>query len=129
MTSPKDDLVRYRLERAKETLDEAELMMSSNHLFGASNRLYYACFYAVSALLVQHDLSSSKHSGVISFLNRNFVKTGKLSVDYGKFYSRMFDYRSKGDYADMLAEPDITLEDLKTAKDFIKAIQQLIKGS
>ncbi len=127
MTYPRDDLVRYRFERAKETLEEAELMMSSNHLFGAANRLYYACFYAVSALLVRHEFASSKHSGVMSLLNRNFVKTGKISVEYGKFYSRMFDHRSKSDYADMLAEPDVVSEDLKTAKDFIEAIQQLIK--
>ena len=126
MTYPKDDLIRYRLERAKETLCEAELMMNAGHLFGAANRLYYACFYAVSALLVKHDLTSGKHSGVMSLLNRHFVKPGRFPVAFGKFYSRIFDYRSKGDYADMLARPEITQEDIKTAKDFIETIEQMI---
>jgi len=40
------------------------------------NRLYYACFYAVSALLIQQGLSSSKHTGVRSLFNRHYVKTG-----------------------------------------------------
>lgn len=109
MTCPKDDLIRYRLDRANETLEEARIMMSTNHLFGAANRLYYACFYAVSALLEKHDLSSSKHGGVMSLLNRHFVKTGKVSIDHGKFYSRMFDHRSKADYADMLTTTEVTI--------------------
>lgn len=127
MTYPKDDLVRYRLERAYETLAEAELMINSGHLFGAANRLYYACFYAVSALLVKHDYSSSKHSGVMSLMNRHFVKTGKIPIDFGKFYSRLFDYRSKADYADMLGRPKVSQKDIKTAKNFIDTIEQLIK--
>ena len=127
MTYPKDDLVRYRLERARETLEEAELMMISNHLFGAANRLYYACFYAVSALLLKQDMASSKHSGVMALFNRHFVKTGKIPVDCGKFYSRMFDHRSKGDYADMLGEPEIQPQDLKTATNFIESIRTLIE--
>lgn len=128
MTYPKEDLINYRLDRVKETLAEAELMMNSGHLFGTANRLYYACFYAVSALLVRHDLATSKHSGAMSLLNRHFVKTGQIPVEFGKFYSRMFDYRSKGDYADMLAQPEVTQEDMKTAKAFIEATEQLIRN-
>lgn len=57
------DLIQYRIARAKETLEEAGVLSSSGHWNACVNRLYYACFYAVSALLTKHDLSSSKHSG------------------------------------------------------------------
>jgi uncharacterized protein (UPF0332 family) len=44
MTGGQRDLVRYRMERAAETLEEARLMLERGHLHGAANRIYYACF-------------------------------------------------------------------------------------
>jgi uncharacterized protein len=56
-------LVRYRLSRAKEALEEAILLLESDHTNTFVNRLYYACFYAVSALLLAKGLSATRHSG------------------------------------------------------------------
>jgi predicted nucleotidyltransferase len=46
-----EDLVRYRIEQAQETLREAELLLGAAALRGAINRAYYAMFYALLALL------------------------------------------------------------------------------
>ena len=51
----KEDIVRYRLERAEETYQEALLMQREKHWNTCANWLYYACFYAVSVLLQKHD--------------------------------------------------------------------------
>ena len=51
------DLIRYRMERARETFDEALLMQSEGHWNSCANRLYYACYYAVSALLAMKGLA------------------------------------------------------------------------
>ena len=59
-------LIAYRLQRAKETLEEARLMQGVEHWNTCANRLYYAAFYAVSALLVRDGHAASKHSGVKS---------------------------------------------------------------
>ncbi|MDH4203421.1 MAG: HEPN domain-containing protein [Phycisphaerae bacterium] len=126
MSTPRDELVQYRMERAWETLEEAELMFSSNHLHGAANRLYYACFYAVCALLAHHEMSSTKHGGVLSLFNRHFVKEGVISVSYGKFYSKLFNSRTEGDYGDMLSEIEISKDDFAEAKEFIANIRELI---
>ena len=74
MTEGQRDLVRYRMARAVETLPEARLMLQDEHLYGAANRIYYACFYAVVALLLTRNLSSSKHSGIMALFNNHFVK-------------------------------------------------------
>ncbi len=100
MTKGQEDLIRYKIGRSRESLAEAEVMLQTNHPHGAANRIYYACFYAVTALLLTRNLSSSKHSGVIGLFNQHFVKPGLVSVDMGKFYSRMFDNRLESDYAD-----------------------------
>ena len=70
MTEKQADLMRYRLNRAKETLEEAQIMADNGYLYGAANRIYYACFYAVVALLLTKNLSSSKHSGIIALFKR-----------------------------------------------------------
>ena len=98
----KEDIVRYRLERAEETYQEALLMYREKHWNTCANRLYYACFYAVSALLQQHDFSSGKHSGVKAFFNRYFIKTGGIDKEFGRLYSRLFDARQEGDYIDFV---------------------------
>ena len=128
MTQGSEDLIKYKLQRSGETLEEAKIMLGSSHLFGAANRIYYACFYAVSALLLSKDLSSHKHSGVLSLFNRHFVKTGLIPVELGKFYSRLFDTRTESDYADLVTIDLKEIQDnLKTAEIFIPAVKSLIK--
>jgi uncharacterized protein (UPF0332 family) len=61
MNKELNDLIKYRIDRAREALEEARVLAGSGHWNTCVNRLYYACFYAVSALLSKHDLSSSKH--------------------------------------------------------------------
>ena len=80
----RNNLIKYRLERAQETFDEAILMKQEKHWNTCANRLYYACFYAVLALLEKYGFASSKHIGVKSLFNQHFIKTGKLSKEYGK---------------------------------------------
>jgi len=61
-----DNVVLYRMARARETLEDARILAEKGRWNACVNRLYYACFYAVSALLVRDGLSSSKHAGVRS---------------------------------------------------------------
>ena len=66
------------------------------------SRLYYACFYSVSALLLVRNLSSSKHSGVRGLFNLHFVRTGEVSRDLGALYNDLFENRQQGDYMDFV---------------------------
>lgn len=66
------------------------------------NRLYYACFYAVSALLAAEGLSSSKHSGVRSLFNENFVKTGSVEKSLARVYNDLYERRQESDYVDFV---------------------------
>ena len=127
MTERRADLIRYRLNRAKETLEEAHVMFENGHLYGASNRIYYACFYGVVALLLTKNLSSSKHSGVIGLFNKHFVKTEDIPRDFGRFYSRMFDNRLESDYGELIdIEADEIRQDLTVAQKFVDLISTKI---
>jgi len=96
------ELIAYRLQRARESLEDARILANAGRWNPCVNRLYYACFYAVSALLLQEGLSSSRHTGVRSLFNRHFVRTGKISKDAAQIFNDLFERRQEGDYVDFV---------------------------
>ena len=127
MTAGQRDLIRYRMERACETLQEPRLMRDGGHLHGAANRIYYACFYAVVALRLTKDLSSPKHSGVMALFNRHFIKEGIIPVDLGKFYSRVFDNRLESDHGEIVElDQGRVKADLEKADEFLTRAKSLL---
>jgi uncharacterized protein (UPF0332 family) len=69
LREPLEALIRYRLERAQESFDDARLLADAESWNTCINRLYYSCFYAVSALLVRDGYSSSRHTGIRSLFS------------------------------------------------------------
>lgn len=59
-------------------------------------------FYAVLALLVYEDFASSKHSGILSYFNRHFVKDGIFDKSLGLALSRAFELRQRMDYRERI---------------------------
>lgn len=119
------ELVNYRLARADEALEESNILYKSGHINASVNRLYYACFYAVSALLLNEGLSSAKHSGVRSLFNQHWVKPGRVSIELGQFYRQIFDYRQKSDYTDFV---HFDKEQIKSLIEESKAFVSIIKS-
>ena len=102
MTEWNRDLIQYRIDRAFETLEDARILQESKRWNACVNRLYYACYYAVSALLLQKGLFSSKHTGIRSMFNLHFVKSGKVPKDYAKTFNDLFERRQESDYVDFV---------------------------
>ena len=102
MTQPRDEIIRYRLERAHETLEEAEILAQAGHWNACVNRLSYACFYAATALLLREGLSAAKHAGVRSLFNEHLVRSGRVPHDIASVFNRLLDKRQEGDYADLM---------------------------
>jgi len=120
-------LVAYRLERAKDTVQEAVDMLEKDHYNAAVNRLYYACYYAVSALLVKNNIQAHTHSGVKQMFGMSFIVNGKLPRTYNITYTELFDKRHSGDYDDFLSFDRETVERLlPDTQAFIEAIEKLI---
>jgi uncharacterized protein (UPF0332 family) len=125
--SERADLIEYRLNRATETLSEIEIHVNNGLWNTAINRLYYACYYAASALLLANDIKTSTHSGVRQMLGLHFVKTGKISSELGKVFSDLFDKRHSSDYDDFISVSREDVEDLlPSAKEFIEKIISLL---
>lgn len=121
------EIIRHRMKRAKDSLADAGSLLSRDSFHSTVNRIDYATFYCASALLLTRNLSSSKHSGVMSLFQKEFVVSGIVRKDMGRFYSNMFKKRQEGDYKDFA---DFEREDVEEwfekAKEFMAEIENVI---
>ena len=128
MSQAADALVPYRLGRAREALDAARLLLEKDHLHACINRLYYACFYAASALLLTKGLTATKHAGVIALFNKHWVKEGLLPKQLGTTLSALFAARQEADYADLAEfDPAEAWQWLKASGNFVSTIAAHIR--
>lgn len=123
----KQALIMYRIQRAYETLKEAEVMVRESFYNAAVNRLYYACYYATVALLLKYDIQTQTHNGVKTMLGLHFVTTGILPLKIGKTFTTLFEKRHSGDYDDFVFCDEEMLNELcPQAKLFVDTIAELI---
>lgn len=95
-------LSKYRFARANEMLRDAETLLEQGSFASSVNRSYYAIFHALRAVTVLDGFDSSKHSGVIAYINREYVKTGIFEKRLSKITDTSFRLREKADYDDFV---------------------------
>ncbi|MGM9777237.1 MAG: HEPN domain-containing protein, partial [Prevotella sp.] len=84
------EIVKYRLEKSLRTYNEAVGSIDNGFVETAANRLYYAAYYAVSALLVSFRYEVSTHNGVIQMFGKAFIKSKILERKYGTIFNQLF---------------------------------------
>lgn len=115
----------YRLEKSKNLLKQAEILLENNMYDGSVNRSYYSIFNGIRSLLALVKLDSAKHTGVLSFFDKYFVKTNLLDKRFSIIAHSAFDVRQDNDYEDFYKPSKKEAESqLNDAKDFIKEIKQ-----
>lgn len=123
MDSSVEELSRYRLKRAEEMLDASKDNLDIAQYKTALNRAYYAVFHAIRAVNILDGYDSSKHSGVIAYFNKNFLKDNKLDRTLYKIIKDTSYLREKSDYDDFFVTSRQEAEkQLKNAKIFVDAI-------
>ncbi len=126
MSPYEDQLVDHRRGKAANTLEDARILFERKSYFSCINRIYYACFYEVMALMIKDDVKSSKHTGVKSFFMQQYVKTGKVPGKWGSFYTEIFKYRQDSDYKDLVEfDEQRVAEWLDKAREFIQTLEKL----
>ena len=122
-------VVAYRLEKAHRTYDQVLANLSFGFWELIANRLYYSAYYAVSALLIAHGHFAKTHDTIIRVFGQNFVKTGRITKDLGRLYTKLYTLRIKGDYEDKF---NLTEEDVKPlvepTKLLIEQVSMLLKS-
>ena len=121
-------LVSYRMQRAKESLSEADNLEKAGFFNAAVNRLYYACYYAVTALLIKNNIVAQTHHGVKQMFSLHFVANNKIDKQHSVFYGRLFNDRMSGDYDDFVRFDGKMITVLRPqAEEFIFLIEEELK--
>lgn len=122
--------VEYRIDSAYKTVEAAKLLADRGFWNSAINRLYYAIFYAVNALLVLNDIPTKSHSATKSKFSQHFIKTGKIDKKYGKLLAQLYDWRQKGDYENIFDYDEESVKPLfEPVNEMIDIIDQEIKNA
>lgn len=127
MPVDKTVLIKHRMDRANETLSEAKTALKNRSYLLAANRVYYASFYAVSALGLKHGYTTSKHGQLLGWFNQYFIKTKLIEKHFGEFYKNAFQMRQQSDYDDFVEFDKESIEEkIKLATEFIDRISELL---
>ena len=128
MLSKRQELMQYRLDMAKERLMSAKLLLDNGSYKDSIGRSYYAIFTTVRALLAVDGVDFAKHAGVISYFQKEYIKTGIFDVKYSKYISQAFQIRNNTDYADFfIVSREDAKEQYERAQDFYAAIEAHLK--
>ncbi|MDR0948373.1 MAG: HEPN domain-containing protein [Lachnospiraceae bacterium] len=117
------DLTLYRIERAKEMLSASKDNLKMKQFRTSINRSYYCIFHAMRAVNLLAGYDSSKHSGVIAFFNKTFLKEGKLDKKLSKIVKDASYLREKSDYDDFyIASQEEAQKQFENAKVFLEIV-------
>ena len=123
-------LVALELKKARETYDEIEILVTANRLNGAANRMYYAVFHAVCALLIHDGIQVNTHKGSHALFSQQYIKTGILPREYGQLYNQLQTMREESDYNRAY---DVEFKELQQrlepTRRIIEDIERLVKNN
>ena len=123
------ELVKYRLEMARTTLAEVPSHMENKFYRTAINRLYYACYYAAIAVLINDGYETHTHNGVITLLGLHYIKNNRIEKSLGKMYRQLFNMRITNDYEDWINPDESDVKPfIEPAEQFISTIEKLISS-
>jgi uncharacterized protein (UPF0332 family) len=122
-------LAKYRIDKARECLTDAQAAFEKDRLANSINRSYYAVFHATRALLALDGFDSKKHSAIIGYFNQHYVATGKIEASYYQQLSNAFRIRNKTDYDDFyIVSRDDASKQLQNAQVFVGYICRYIES-
>ena len=123
------ELSKYRFQRAKEIIKDAKLLISDKSFSSSVNRSYYVIFHALRAITALDGFDSSKHSGIIAYINKEYVKTGIFDKSLSKILDTSFRLREKADYDDFfIVSKDTALEQLEKAENVINLVEEYLEN-
>lgn len=119
------ELSQYRFQRACEGYETTKLLFEAKSLKASINRSYYAIFHALRAVTALDQFDSSKHSGVIAYINRYYVKEGIFDKGFSKMLDMAFRLREKADYEDfVIVSVEMSEEQLVKAGKILNIIKE-----
>lgn len=120
-------LISYRLDEARETVSDVQLLIDNDRLRAAVNRIYYGMFYSLLALGLAYQFETSKHQQLLGWFNKNFIHEGLIDPKFGKIINKTSNRRTQGDYESYVEfDKEVILEMFDEMKEFITEIERFL---
>jgi len=124
------ELIDYRLQQADDSVLEARTLAQVSLWRGAINRAYYAMFYATLALTVEKQQVISKHTGVIAFFDKEFIRTGIFPKELSRSLHFAFERRQNSDYGELLSEnAEEVIQAIDESAKFVEKVKDYLRGT
>lgn len=125
-----NDYAKYRLELAAERVTTSKLLIDNEAYRDSINRSYYAIFTAARALLADRNIDFKKHSSVISYFRREYIKTGLFDTKYSDYIGKAFRFRNDCDYEDfVIVSREQAQEQYQHAVEFCAAVKKYLEAT
>ncbi|MCM1193687.1 MAG: HEPN domain-containing protein [Butyrivibrio sp.] len=122
-----DELVKHRFSTAEEKIVSAQILMEAGQYRDSVGRSYYAIFSALRAVLATREVDFSKHSGVIAYFQKEFIKTGIFDVKFSRYIQQAFQIRNSCDYDDFfIASRQDAEEQYMRADELLRAVREYL---
>lgn len=122
-----EDLARYKLERAREEIDTAELLFHNERLKAANNRAYYSIYYSLTAVLCLEPIAFKRHKDTLGYFNKNYVHTGIFPEEIGRNISKTQKVRHASDYDEFyVASKEEAENQIRTVKMIADLVDKFI---
>ena len=120
-------LSNYRLSQAKSDWEGAEKNLALNEFKIANNRAYYSIFHAIRAVIALDGVDFKKHSGVISYFQQKYIKTGVIDKKFSRVLQDAFEVRQEADYEDFFViSKQETEEQIENVTELVMTVQQYV---
>jgi len=120
-------IIDYWIEKAEEDLASARDNFSAGRFQNAVRDAYFACFHAFSSVILESRKTFKKHKEVRSVLHRDYVRTNKIDVSWGKHYDWLFDNRQKADYRPLVQfDSDQVRDIIEQSQAFVEEMGRLL---
>lgn len=125
-----ESFAKYRLNKAKETLETAKMIFKDGKdLTSANNRAYYAIFYAIRSVLAIEEIDFKRHKDVLAYFNKEYVNKEIFPKMIGRKISQAQRIREDSDYDDDY-EPSLekTQQQINSAEELVKLVEEYINN-
>lgn len=123
----RNELISYRLDEARETIADVQLLIENDRLRAAVNRIYYGMFYSLLALGLAYQFETSKHQQLLGWFNKNFIHQELIDAKFGKIINKASNRRTQGDYESYVEfDKEVILEMFDEMKEFITEIERFL---
>lgn len=125
-----ESFAKYRLNKAKETLETAKMIFKDGKdLTSANNRAYYAIFYAIRSVLAIEEIDFKRHKDVLAYFNKEYVNKEIFPKMIGRKISQAQRIREDSDYDDDY-EPSLekTQQQINSAEELVNLVEEYINN-